>query len=274
MRQYNRCIGVNPFAASYWKVAMPFSSFLMAGGPPRAYLWGRLSRSIAMVLAFAVFAPLLSMAQQPNAESPRRDSPTPLYRFSEGKAQVGMFGLVAEGYKFVYVIDRSGSMGDSSRAVLRAVTAELARSLETLDSVHQFQIVFYNEKPVVFNPTGVPGKLPFATDDNKRRALRFIDTITPDGGTRHDAALKLALGLRPDVIFFLTDGDKPQLTEAETDKIVDKAVGTAIHVIQFGLGSQPLANSEGFLKRLVEKTRGQYTYVDLTAKIAPAKKTE
>ncbi len=36
-------------------------------------------------------------------------------------------------------------------------------SLKNLDTVHQFQIIFYNERPVIFNPTGTPGRLAFAT---------------------------------------------------------------------------------------------------------------
>ena len=49
-----------------------------------------------------------------------------------GKARVSLFGLVGEGYKFVYVFDRSGSMGGEGRESLRAVKAELIRSLKGL----------------------------------------------------------------------------------------------------------------------------------------------
>ena len=61
-----------------------------------------------------------------------------------GKARTSLFGVVGEGYKFVYVFDRSGSMGGSGRDSLRAIKAELPESLKNLDTVHQFQIIFYN----------------------------------------------------------------------------------------------------------------------------------
>ena len=129
-----------------------------------------------------------------------------------GKARVSLFGLVGEGYKFVYVFDRSGSMGGQGRESLRAVKAELIRSLKSLGRVHQFQIIFYNERPVIFNPSGTSGRLAFATEENKQRVARFLDSITAEGGTDHEEALRLAIRLHPDVIFFLTDGDDPKLT--------------------------------------------------------------
>ena len=72
-----------------------------------------------------------------------------------GKARTSLFGVVGEGYKFVYVLDRSGSMDGKP---LRAVKEELIRSLSTLGSVHQFQIIFYNHQPTLLNPTGVSGR--------------------------------------------------------------------------------------------------------------------
>jgi hypothetical protein len=194
----------------------------------------------------------------------------PAYKFSEGKAQVSMFGLVGEGYKFVYVMDRSGSMGGAGRIALRAVKEELAKSLESLDSIHQFQIIFYNERPAVFNPSGTPGKLAFATEQVKQRAVRFVDSITADGGTRHDDALRMAIRLHPDVIFLLTDGDKPQLSAQEIDEVTRKAAGITIHTIEFGLGPPPAEKS--FLAVLAAKNVGRYAYVDLTDRLPAAKK--
>jgi hypothetical protein len=178
------------------------------------------------------------------------------------KAKTTMFGIEAEGYKFVYCMDRSGSMGGSGRKSLPAVKAELLASLKNLDTVHQFQIVFYNEQPVVFNPTGTPGRLAFATDQNKRRAEQFLDTIVADGGTDHEQALRTAIALRPDVIFFLTDADQPELDAEQLKKIAYLAGGITIHAIEFGPGPKPAG--ESFLAQLASQNGGQYTYVDIT----------
>jgi hypothetical protein len=178
----------------------------------------------------------------------------------EGKARTSLFGLSGEGYRFVYVFDRSGSMGGSGKTSLRAVKAELRKSLENLGSVHQFQIIFYNERPLVFNPTGIAGKLAFANDANKARALRFIDSVVADGGTEHEEALRQATSLKPDVIFFLTDGDEPILTESQLERIGRWATGITINTIQFGKGPQPA--EDGFLVKLAQQTGGKYAYVD------------
>jgi hypothetical protein len=179
-----------------------------------------------------------------------------------GKARTSLFGLAGEGYKFVYVFDRSASMGGSGRTSLRAVKAELLQSLKSLDTVHQFQIIFYNERPTIFNPTGQPGRLAFATEQNKQRALRFIESIVADGGTDHEEALKLAIRLQPDVIFFLTDGDDPKLTPAQLAKIQHMAAGITINAIEFGPGPKPAGAS--FLAALAEQNGGGYTYIDIS----------
>lgn len=179
-----------------------------------------------------------------------------------GKARTSLFGLVGEGYKFVYVFDRSGSMGGDGRTALRAVKAELAESLKNLDTVHQFQIVFYNERPTLFNPTGTPGRLAFANDVNKQRAVRFVESITALGGTGHEDALRLAIKLRPDVIFFLSDADDPKLTPAQLKKIRHLAAGIMINVVEFGSGPRP--SEESFLATLARQNGGRYAYVDLS----------
>lgn len=185
-----------------------------------------------------------------------------IYPDPEGRARTSMFGVGGLGHKFVYVLDRSGSMGGAGQLALRAVKAELRKSLEKLDTVHQFQIIFYNERPSVFNPSGIPGRLAFADRANKDRAVRFIDSIVPDGNTRHDEAIKLAIRMRPDVIFFLTDGDEPRLARRELDQIQGMAAGIAIHTIEFGPGPPP--EEKSFLATLAKENGGQYVYVDLS----------
>ena len=122
------------------------------------------------------------------------------------KAQVSLFGVKAEGSKFVYVLDRSGS---TEGKLLAAAKAEILASIEKIDDVHQFQLVVYNERPKMFNPAGPNGQLAFGTDANRAEVKKFLGTIEADGGTDHAAALSLAIRMRPDVIFLLTDGDKP-----------------------------------------------------------------
>jgi len=204
--------------------------------------------------------PVPGLAPAQPARSTEPDSS--IYVDPEGRARTSMFGVSGLGYKFVYVLDRSASMGGAGQVALRAVKAELRKSLDKLDTVHQFQIIFYNEKPSIFNPSGIAGRLAFADRANKDRAVRFIDAIVADGNTRHDEALKLAIRLRPDVIFFLTDGDDPKLSRRELDQIQRLANGITINAIEFGPGPQP--EEKSFLATLAEESGGQYAFVDLS----------
>ena len=183
--------------------------------------------------------------------------------FGQGRAKTAIFGVPGEGYKFVYVFDRSGSTGGPpGRDTLTAAKAQLVASIQGLEKTHQFQIIFYNEKPLVFNPTGQAGRLVFATEPNKELARRFILSVTSDGGTQHEEALTLALRMQPDVIFFLTDADEPKLSSYQLEKIHRLARGVTINAVEFGFGPQPEVNN--FMVQIAKQNFGQYGYVDVT----------
>ncbi|REK11992.1 MAG: hypothetical protein DWQ37_13305 [Planctomycetota bacterium] len=187
--------------------------------------------------------------------------PPPPNRVQGGQALTGVFGIQGEGHKFVYVFDRSGSMDGHGGAPLAAAKSELIASLKDLGSTHQFQIIFYNEQPRIFSPSGNRGRLVFGTEQSKNLARRFVGSITASGATRHLDALAQALRMNPDVIFFLTDADEPQLTPAELAQIAQMNEGTAINTIEFG--TQASAPRDNFLVRLARQNGGQYVYVDV-----------
>ncbi len=179
-----------------------------------------------------------------------------------GYARTGVFGVQGEGYKFVYVFDRSGSMGGHGGAPLAAAKSQLIDSLHNLGQTHQFQIIFYNDDPHVFDLAGSPSRLVFANDQNKTLAGRFIGSITADGGTEHEDALIMALRMAPDVIFFLTDADEPRLSATQLKRIARANKGAVINTIEFGYG--PAFESDNFLIRLARQNRGKHVYVDIS----------
>jgi len=176
-----------------------------------------------------------------------------------GTGRTRVFGVEGEGYKFAYVFDRSGSMEGRP---LQAAKAELIASLESLADTHQFQIIFYNEQALRFSPTGEPNRLFFATERNKSLAAKFIGSIVADDGTDHEQALMLAINLRPDVIFLLTDADEPKLWPGQLAKITRRAEGITINAIEFGFG--PQADPNNFLVRLARENGGRHAYVDIS----------
>lgn len=177
---------------------------------------------------------------------------------SPGGVRTGVFGLEASGNRFVYVFDRSASMGNDEGRPLAAAKRELLRSLDELGDVQQFYVIFYNQKPQLFSPSAGSGRLVFATEDNRRAAHRFVDSVRASGATRHADAIAAALRLAPDVVFILTDGDAgDDLDEGELRMLTRSMGGARCMVVQFGgEGRSPR------LARLAAESGGRYAVVD------------
>lgn len=170
-----------------------------------------------------------------------------------------VFGAEGKGSRFVYVFDRSASM---TGAPLNAAKAELLKSLDDLQKLHQFAIIFYNQEPLAFSPRGDRPQLVFADEQGKNLAKQFVRGVIASGGTKHLDALKLALKMNPDVIFFLTDADQPALLPHELEEIHRLNRGISIHAIEFGYGKYD--GRRNFLVKLAEGNDGKHVYVDIS----------
>jgi hypothetical protein len=176
--------------------------------------------------------------------------------------QISLFGSApATGRSFVFLIDRSKSMGANGLDAIDASQRELRQALSALREEHSFQVIAYNFKPIFVDQRTL---LP-ATQDNKARADAFLSQFGGFGATEHDMAIHTALRLTPDVIFVLTDGGDPWLSDSQLAAIRQRAAGrTTIHCVQFGLGQIPQAHP--FLRTLAEQNGGSYRYVDRSGK--------
>jgi len=115
------------------------------------------------------------------------------------------FGTKAYGSRFVFVIDGSSSMMNSRW--LRA-TRELLSTLNELDEDQEFLVLVYNTSTMVmFNlPTDQADLIP-ATDENTFRTKVWLGNQRPRGGTLPARTMQLALRMKPDAIYFLSDGE-------------------------------------------------------------------
>ena len=173
-------------------------------------------------------------------------------------ATVRVFGVNGNGTKFVYVFDRSGSMTGHK---LEGVKKELLRSLSTLNFRHQFNIIFYDDRYIVWEPKR---KLVIANARAKKEAEEFVRSIGPRGGTSHLPPLLAAIQCQPEVIFFLTDGQ--DLTEEQLAKINQQSGNISINVIQYDDGRD---GQSQILRRLAELNRGDYQYIDVSKNGVP-----
>ncbi|WP_146415585.1 MULTISPECIES: hypothetical protein [Crateriforma] len=178
------------------------------------------------------------------------------------KKKASLFGVSGFGSRFVYVMDRSDSMNGHGGRPLKAAKSELLRSLGTLSELQQFQIVFYNDKPTAFQ-SGGSVQLIQGQSNLVDAAKNYVRSMRAFGGTEHAVALKMALRMRPDVIFFLTDARIPRLSSSQLREIRHRAVesGTTIHAIEFG--TEPSRPTDSFLIDLAGQNGGQYQYVDV-----------
>lgn len=183
---------------------------------------------------------------------------------SQPAAKMEFCGVKGGGNHFVYVIDSSNSIGES----FQSARAELIRSIDLLKPNQRFYVICYDAKieymrirdPRVPETTSVR-----ATDQNKAALRRWALTITQEKGKSGDAAeaMAFALGLRPDVIFLLSDGEFPEKVETmlkENNKIENLFDAprpiSIIHTICYH-------NREGEtrMKRVAAQNGGQYRYV-------------
>ena len=165
---------------------------------------------------------------------------------SLGPVRTGVFGLADEGTDFVYVFDRSESMNSvltftsEGQAVfsitpLDAAKAELLKSLKDLKANNHFGMVFYNHSPWLFTLGRKAHGMIAATSTNKSRAAAFVASMYGQGKTFHLKPLEIALTMRPDVIFLMTDGEeKDDPTPEQLAQLKRLNDGrTKINVVQF-----------------------------------------
>jgi hypothetical protein len=176
-------------------------------------------------------------------------------------AQLSLFGSSAEGRSFVFVIDRSQSMGGGGLGAIQAAAEELKAHLGRLTDQQTFQVVAYNQSALNFTESGL---IP-ASEQNKQRLVKFVEDIAAYGQTEHTRGLLAALRLKPEVIFLLTDGGDPVMKLDDLRVVREASRGrTSIHCLHFGRGKAD--GGENFMQRLAAENRGSYAYVDMNAR--------
>jgi hypothetical protein len=110
------------------------------------------------------------------------------------------FGLGSSGKSFVYVVDCSDSMNDGRK--FERACYELLQSIEQLGYDQRYFIILYNDQTYPMEG----GKLVPATQDQFDQTRRWVGRVVPGGHTYPLPALLRALALKPDAIYFLSDG--------------------------------------------------------------------
>lgn len=167
----------------------------------------------------------------------------------------GFFGSGESETSVVFVVDNSRSMNrphDSpAKTRFRRVKVELVNCVAAMPPSRRFSIIFFARETVPLSQTEL---LP-ATDAVKASSLEWVARMGSGGApTDPRSALRGALRMRPDQIYFLTDGefDRPIMRDLLTLK------QSATRIDTFAFGDQA---GEAVLKTLAENNRGTYRFI-------------
>lgn len=170
-----------------------------------------------------------------------------------------LFGSGAiPGRRFVFVIDRSSSMGDRGLGVLRQAEQQLTRAVDGLTPENFFQVLAYHSHATVIGERAMLA----GTPENKAKVREFIGGLAAFGATNHESGLYAALALRPDAIIWLADGGYPELNTGQIRAFVSAAGRqVTVHALQFG--SLPQEPNNSFMKKVATESGGTYLYIDV-----------
>lgn len=167
----------------------------------------------------------------------------------------GFFGLSAEGRRVVYVVDASRSMNHPypgpTKTRFGRVKLELVNAISAMTDEQEFFIVYFNDQAWPMPAT----TMKLAVPSVRYKYLQWAVAAKTGGGTDPEAALFIALSLKPDVIYFLTDGDFNRQV-VEHVRVSNQQLRIAIHTIGFGdeIG-KPL------LEAIAEQNGGTYQFI-------------
>ena len=176
------------------------------------------------------------------------------FGLSGGGSGTSFFGVSSKGTSFAYIVDKSGSMSDGIK--MAVAKREMVRSIQRLPDYAQFYIVMFSSD--IQMPSFQDGWMR-ARKSMISRVIRWLNNeVDPRGGTDPRTAFLQVFSLktRPDVIFFLTDGEITNFTALELAAMNKRGKKVVINTIAFGDPS-----SQDLLKDIAAQSGGVYRFV-------------
>ncbi len=170
-----------------------------------------------------------------------------------GGAGTSFFGIEARGTRFVYIVDVSGSMAEADR--IGTLRRNLVESINILPEHASFLIIAYSDNAFSMNDQYRWYK---ADDATKFKVRAWINRLVSAGGTEPAPAFEEAFKLkpRPDVIYFMTDGQQTDVLPSFIRALNTRGRRTKINTIVFGA-----RGGEEIMRRIAKESGGEYRYV-------------
>ncbi len=123
----------------------------------------------------------------------------------QSKTRASFFGAHADGNRFVFVIDSSGSMRGPR---WEALCKELIRAIKSLSPDQDFFVISFDSMAhPMFGLAPPKGKFLKAVSKNVDRVQNWLLSIRHGSQTFPASAVGIAMKLEPDAIFLLSDGE-------------------------------------------------------------------
>ena len=174
------------------------------------------------------------------------------------------FGVKATGNTFVYLVDSSPSMRRDG--AFEAARNEIVRSLSSMKPKQRYFISFFGREidPMVFE-SGVVEKYPvYAKLENLTKTIDWLSRVQiQKEGLPPNNALTEAIGMQPDGIFLLFDGD----TKVDVAKYL-RRVNRSDDILTVGMPKVPIHVVHFFqdefqkqMRQVAEENGGTYRFV-------------
>ncbi len=166
----------------------------------------------------------------------------------------GFFGIKTDGASFVFVVDGSRSMNHPhpgpAKTRFKRLKLEIIKSVGKMRKEQNFFIIFFNDQAY---PMPARSLQP-ATAASQKKYLYWMSELRADGQTDPEAALSLALRLKPEVIYFLTDGEFEFRVQRRLLQL--KQEQTQIHTYVFGE-----TKGEDVMQTIAAQNGGKYVFI-------------
>lgn len=166
-------------------------------------------------------------------------------------ASTSFFGVSGRGKRVGYVVDKSGSMGIDGR--MRQAKIEIIKSITALPDFASVCVALFDDD---FQTVDREGGFVKCRAGSIMKIKTWIEGIVQSGGTNPVPAFQYLFSRRdrPDVVFFMSDGEIPPDAADEILRLNRRGPNTVIHCIAFG---QAAATAP--LRRIAGETGGTFS---------------
>jgi hypothetical protein len=167
------------------------------------------------------------------------------------------FGKQIEGRRICFVLDNSGSMQGGR---LETVIEELNQSVASLRPDQQFYVIFYSDDvyPLFYPQPAQRFVIP--TPEVKEQLRLWLDSVELCYGDVVDEALAAAISIRPDVVYFLSDGKI--YSDRDLQQLLASGKPFPIHTFGVGLGNGTVSREK--LQLVADANGGEFSEAEIT----------